>query len=295
MKRRDFVKYVTFGGVSILCGCSKEPAFANNDLMNNNPGLPPTKIALHMTQNRVEGVTTVMELLEYPSMEGKSVVLKPNFNTADPAPASTHNDTLSQIVKEINSRSASGICLAERSYQSFNTVISTKGVDTLAQNLGFEIRDLNLDDYTVFNNEQLHWQNGFRLPQTIANAEYIVATCCLKTHFIGIITMSLKLGVGILPALHMQELHNSPIINSMIAEINLAYKPDLIIMDGVDTFINGGPSSGTRVAGNIFVAGTDRIAVDAVGTAILKDLGSPRVGGKIFDLEQMHRPEAACR
>jgi uncharacterized protein (DUF362 family) len=75
----------------------------------------------------------------------------------------------------------------------------------------------------------------------------------------------------------------------MIAEINLAYKPKLIIMDGVKTFIAGGPSHGTVKDGNVIVAGTNRIAIDAVGTAILKDLGSTRVSGKIFELEQIKR------
>jgi uncharacterized protein (DUF362 family) len=288
INRRDFVQYLALGGASFIYGCSKDPASPNNP-GNNNLDSQPTKIALHVTQDRAEGVRTVMELLDYPSMEGKKVILKPNFNTADPAPASTHNDTLSQLVTGIHNRGASGICLAERSYHPFDTVISDKGIDILAQNLGFDICNLNLDDYTVFNSESLHWSNGFRLPQTIADAEYIVTTCCLKTHFIGVITMSLKLAVGILPSLHMQELHSSPSINTMIAEINLAYKPDLIIMDGVDTFISGGPSSGTKVPGNVFVGGTDRIAVDAVGTAILKDLGSTSVSGKIFDLQQIRR------
>jgi len=101
--------------------------------------------------------------------------------------------------------------------------------------------------------------------------------------------MSLKLAVGILPSFHMQELHSSDYINSLIAEINLAFKPDLIVMDGIKTFIAGGPSSGTVRDGNVMVAGTDRVAVDVVGTAILKNLGSTRVGSKIFDIEQIRR------
>ena len=222
-------------------------------------------------------------------MAGKHVVLKPNFNTADPPPASTHNDTLRQLVLEIQNRQASAITLAERSYQTFQDVLQIKGIGSIANELGFTIKHLENDEYSVFNRSGLHWQNGFRLPLTIADAEYLVSTCCLKTHHTGVITMSLKLSVGILPFLHMQELHGSSEINSMIAEINLAYKPDLIVMDGVKTFISGGPSQGTMREGNVILAGTDRVAIDAVGTAILKDLGSTRVSGRIFKLEQIER------
>lgn len=288
LNRREFIKHLTLGSLTLMYGCSKD----SPETYQYNPDptpLPTTKVALCKTQDRNEGVKTVMELLEFPSMQDKHVVVKPNFNTADPPPASTHNDTLRQLITEIKNRGASDVTLAERSYQSFNQVISQKGIDTMSQELGFSIQYLGSDEYTIYNRNDLHWQNGFRLPNTISNAEYIVSTCCLKTHHTGVITMALKLGVGILPTLHMSELHSSTRINSMIAEINLAYKPNLIVMDGVKTFIAGGPSSGTVSDGNVIVAGTDRIAIDAVGTAILKDLGSTRVSGKIFQLEQIER------
>jgi uncharacterized protein (DUF362 family) len=276
-----------------IIGCPEKVSSLGNDDSDGDPNPvenPTTKIALYVTDNRAEGVQKVMELLDFPSMAGKNVVVKPNFNTADPPPASTHNETLEQIMTEIHSRGAAGITLAERSYQAFDEVITRKAIDIMAAEKNFRIVNLDNDEYTLFERDGLHWQNGFRLPRTISEAEYIVTTCCLKTHHTGVITMSLKLGVGILPQIHMQELHSSPRINSMIAEINLAYEPDLIILDGVKAFIDGGPSTGTVANGNVILAGTDRIAVDVVGAAILEYLGSRRVRtGSIFELEQIQR------
>ena len=60
----------------------------------------------------------------------------------------------------------------------------------------------------------------------------------------------------------------------MIAKLNQGYRPDLIVMDGIEAFTDGGPSQGTLKRGNVVVAGTDRVAVDAVGLSILKELGS---------------------
>ncbi len=291
LNRREFIVKAILGGFAFVYGCKKESASSLDDGNSYQPTpITKSKIALHKTQDRKEGVHTVMDLLDFPPMQNKHVIVKPNFNTSDPAPASTHNDTLRQLITEIKSRGASDITLAERSYQSFNAVIAEKGIEEMAEELGFNIQDLNSGDYTVFKGNNVNWSNGFRVPDIITNAEYIVTTCCLKTHHTGVITMSLKLGVGILPAMHMEELHSSPDINSMIAEINLAYKPDLIVMDGVKTFISGGPSSGTVEYGNVILAGTDRIAIDAVGSAILIDLESRRVRrGKIFELEQISR------
>jgi uncharacterized protein (DUF362 family) len=288
-KRRQFIKTATIGGLSLAYGCSeKSPVYIDNNWTDPGP-LPKTEIALQRTSDRQSGIHQVVELLNYPPMQGKHVVLKPNFNTADPSPASTHNDTLRQIVTEATNRGATGVTLAERSFQNFDDVIQIKGIDQLANEMGFDIKFLGNDDYSNFYHTDLHWNNGFRLPNTIRDAEYIISTCCLKTHHTGVITMSLKLSVGILPFLHMDELHGSQQINSMIAEINLAYEPDLIIMDGVKVFIDGGPSHGTLADGNVIIAGTDRIAMDAVGTAVLKDLGSSRVSGNIMNLEQLSR------
>ena len=77
----------------------------------------------------------------------------------------------------------------------------------------------------------------------------------------------------------------------MIAEINQAYMPSLILLDGIEAFVDGGPGKGTRKKSDVILAGTDRIAIDAVGVAILKELGSNRdiMEKKIFDQEQISR------
>ncbi len=77
----------------------------------------------------------------------------------------------------------------------------------------------------------------------------------------------------------------------MIAEINTAYRPALIVLDGITAFTDKGPSSGPRRDADVILAGTDRIAVDATGLAILKDLGSNKaiMERRIFAQEQIAR------
>ncbi|HBA27433.1 MAG TPA: hypothetical protein DCY98_08605 [Nitrospinae bacterium] len=125
------------------------------------------------------------------------------------------------------------------------------------------------------------------------DSECIVTTCCLKTHgYGGVFTMSLKLSVGITNKKNMHELHTSFLsMRKMIAEINQAYIPSLIIMDGIEAFVDGGPMSGTKKRADVIVAGTDRVAIDAIGLAILKELGSNKaiMKTRIFEQEQIHR------
>jgi uncharacterized protein (DUF362 family) len=55
--------------------------------------------------------------------------------------------------------------------------------------------------------------------------------------------------------------------------------------------VTGGPAQGARVAANVVLAGTDRVALDAVGVAILRLFGTtPEVSrGKVFEQEQIAR------
>ena len=89
----------------------------------------------------------------------------------------------------------------------------------------------------------------------------------------------------------MSELHSSPHQRRLIAEINAAYRPDLVVLDGVEAFVDGGPDRATRVEAQVILAGTDRVAIDAVGVAVLRHFGTtPSVGqGPIFRQEQIAR------
>jgi uncharacterized protein (DUF362 family) len=64
-----------------------------------------------------------------------------------------------------------------------------------------------------------------------------------------------------------------------------------VVLDGIDAFVDGGPATGERAKGNVFLASPDRVTIDAVGVAILKSLGSNDqiMNTKIFDQEQIAR------
>jgi len=259
-----------------------------------------TKVALVSTTYRGEGVRQAIDLLGIKSFRGRSVVLKPNFNTADPAPGSTHNDTLRSLILSLQQMGAKQITLAERSGPGDSTraVMEKKGIFGLAQELGFSIvnlEELGPEGWSKIEPKESHWSQGFHFPRIYLEAESIVQTCCLKTHaYGGHFTLSLKNSVGLVPRRgypYMQELHSSPHQRQMIAEINTAYSPDLVVLDGVEAFVDGGPHRGTRVEAKVMLAGTDRVAIDAVGVAILRLLGTtPEVSlGPIFEQEQIAR------
>lgn len=259
-----------------------------------------SKVFLVQTENRKQGVAVSIKALETNPVRGKNVLIKPNFNTADPAPGSTHNETLTALVDELWDMGAKTISLGERSYPATRNVMDQKGIVPLLDQRDVRIIDFDyLDDkdWIEFRPGDSHWPDGFRIARPVLDAECLVSTGCLKTHqYGGIFTMSLKLHVGVVPTYRhgykfMEQLHQSPHQRKMIAEINEPFAPDLVVMDGVDVFVDGGPMSGKRAKGNVFLSSTDRVAIDAVGVAVLKALGSNEniMKKKIFDQEQIKR------
>ncbi len=252
------------------------------------------------TDDRVQGVEACMSGLEINPVKGKDVLIKPNFNTADPTPGSTHNDTLMALVDVLWKMGASSITLGERSYPPTLQVMQQKGVIPLLEQKDVRIinfDDLDAKDWIEFEPKGTHWPNGFRIARPIVESECLVSTCCLKTHqYGGIFTLSLKLHVGVVPTSrngfnYMSQLHQSPHQPKMIAEINQPFKPQIVVMDGIDAFVDGGPMTGKHAKADAFLASTDRVALDAVGVALLKYLGSNDQIMKrpIFDQEQIAR------
>jgi uncharacterized protein (DUF362 family) len=290
MSRRDFLKYSGMAGGALLFGMHGGLTMAASK----------SQVALVSTAERKSGVASSIKALNINPIKNKTVLIKPNFNTADPTPGSTHNDTLTALVEELWKLGAKSVSLGERSYPPTREVMEQKGIFPLMEKLEVEIinfDDLSEKDWIRFNPKGCHWQDGFRIARPVIETECLVSTCCLKTHqYGGIFTMSLKLHVGVVPTRrhgynYMSELHGSPHQRKMIAEINVPFSPDLIALDGIDAFVDGGPADGKRAKANVFLASTDRVAIDAVGVALLKSLGSNDriMQPKIFEQEQIAR------
>jgi uncharacterized protein (DUF362 family) len=286
--RREFVRTISVGIAAL-------PVLGKDGLAQV---LAParSRVMLVRTTDRKHGVAELFKMLNPEGIGGKRVVIKPNFNTADETPGSTHNDTLAQIVAELHERNARTITLGESSGPGVtHDIMAKKGIFDLGRDLRFEIVDFDANtdkDWVSFSAAGGHWPDGFALARLIVDSEYTVTTGCLKTHGpLGVYTMSMKLAVGMTPKPIRRTMHASPDGRRMIAELNTGYKPNLIILDGVATFTNGGPGQGELKMGNVMLGAVDRVAADAVGVAVLKSLGANDaiMSRGIFQQEQIAR------
>lgn len=258
-----------------------------------------SEVGVIRSSSRQEAAEKAFDLMTLPDVEDDSVLIKPNFNTADPAPGSTHNETLRTIIEKVKEAGAAEIYIGERSGPpDTEEVMKEKGIFALAEELNVEVINFDLlseEELIHFQDDKLNWQDGFQIPAILQEVDHILAAGCLKTHqYGGQFTMALKLAVGIIPragTAYMSELHGSERMRDLIAEITLAYEPSLYLIDGVEAFVDGGPATGERVQADVTLVGKDPVAIDAVGVAVLKKLGSKEVimNTPVFELEQLAR------
>ncbi|MEM0449649.1 MAG: DUF362 domain-containing protein [Methanomassiliicoccales archaeon] len=254
------------------------------------------KVAISLDSNRIRAIINVAKAIGLPNFERKDVLIKPNFNTSDPAPASTHIDTLKAIVGIVKKDSPSSVVVADRSGpMSTRQVFFEKGIFDYGKEEGFScliFDEMPDENYRKIQPPSSHWKDGFLFARPVLQADRVVCLCCLKTHqYGGHFSMSLKLTTGMVHRMNMDELHTSAYQREMIAEMNYAYEPDLIIMDGVESFYTGGPMRGAIWRANLTLASKDRVAIDAVGVAALKMHGTtPEIERRpVFMQDQIKR------
>ena len=262
-----------------------------------------SRVVLVRSDDRDAGTRKAIDLLQPEGISGKTIFLKPNYNTGDLAPAATDTSLLEALIQELQNAKGGQMTIGDRSGMAdTRQAMQTKGVFKLADRYGVNaivLNELKAEDWQYFPAEGTHWSKGFAIARPVLNAGAVVNTCCLKTHrFGGHFTLSLKNSVGMVAKYfpgdsynYMNELHTSPHQRLMIAEINQAYHPSLVLLDGVEALVNGGPEAGRKVKSGVILAGTDRVAVDVVAIGILRSLGTTEAvsRGSVWQLEQIRR------
>src|SRR3989304_2053163 len=101
---------------------------------------PPSmigRVALVKTDDRAYGVRRALDLLELNPTQGKRVLVKPNYNTADPAPASTHPEGLRAFSQWLWDSGAETIMVGDRAGMgATRAVMDLAGAFQVASDLG---------------------------------------------------------------------------------------------------------------------------------------------------------------
>lgn len=224
--------------------------------------------------------------------EGDTVLLKPNFNTADPYPASTDMKFLEAVIDLCYDAGAKVVMVADSSTMSLNTRKAMERIGVF----DLEKRERPARVYVL---EEREWVKkkipnartlkSVSIPKLLDRPDKLIYLPCLKTHFQAQYTGALKLSVGLMKPLQRVGLHLVR-IQEQIAELNTMIHPDLVIMDARKCFINQGPSHGELVEPNLILASAGRVAIDIEGIKIIQSFPGNSLAGIVpEELPQIKR------
>lgn len=209
--------------------------------------------------------------------KGDQVLLKPNFNTGDPFPASTSPDFLLGIVEMVLEITLN-VSIIESSMFRLKTVDVINGI------MGDGLRKLNVPLITEQNfiyekidlkSRGAKYIKNIKFPKRINDPDAkIIILPCLKTHFVAHYTGALKLAVGFMTKKQRIRLHMSRKVPEKVAELNLGYKPHLIIMDARKIFVTKGPMNGQTESPQKILVGTNRTEIDIEGVKLIQSYGA---------------------
>ncbi len=220
----------------------------------------------------IEQVVNLLGGLNRVISRGDRVMVKPNYNSPDPPPAST-DPLFLRIVVEMLLALGAKVTIGESAggvWRPTRNVLHRVGVDELANKLGVELiafEDKPDDWVKVKINGQ--YLQSVTMPRSAYEADRLVYLPCLKTHYLAGYSGALKLAFGFVSPGERRGFHLS-FREEKLAEISLCWQPDIIIMDGRQAFVTGGPNRGKVVAPDILLASGNLVAIDVEAVKVLR-------------------------
>lgn len=202
--------------------------------------------------------------------KGDEVLLKPNYNSADPPPASSDPEFLRALVELLYAHGAGKVVVGESSMQATSTrkVMGKAGTLEALRDSGADVVFFDEEKWVKVNVGGKYLKT-VSLPEKALQADKLVYCCCMKTHFRADFSLSLKLVFGFAKGSERLAFHLSHLKEKLV-DLNLVVHPSLIVMDGRKCFITGGPLNGEVREPNVALASGDRIAVDVESIKIIE-------------------------
>jgi uncharacterized protein (DUF362 family) len=266
-----------------------KPRRSNPWLRNNQPVVAKVKTKGDI-QLAVGQAIALMGNLKQVINKSDRVLVKPNFNSPDPFPASTDLSFL-QVVIELILETGAKVTIGESAgavWRPTRKVFNQLGIPELARRLGV--------DLIAFDDRPNDWVqikiNGDYLskvimPRSAYEADKMVYLPCMKTHTLGAFTGAIKLIFGFVAPGQRRSFHLGH-LQEKLADVNLCWQPDLIIMDGRRAFVSGGPNRGQVVEPDLVLASGDLIAIDIEAMKVLLDYrASNKIPANPWELTQI--------
>ena len=214
---------------------------------------------------------------------GQTVLVKPNICCPRPHPATTSPEVLSAVLELVRAQEPGRLVVGDQTFYVQNTVANMRraGLEEAVRAHGAEF--VAFDDLPrrhLRPPAARHWPDGYRIPAMLDQVHHVVNLACVKTHVLARYTMAMKNAIGVIDADSRRYYHRIrseqgyDAFAALIAEMSLAFRPSLNILDGTSAFVSGGPADGRVVHPRLVIASRDLLATDVTGLAVLRHHGT---------------------
>lgn len=243
------------------------------------------------TEDRASFIKTVFERLQIQKeANGKNILVKPNIVSNEPYPTTTHPETLATCLKLLRGIGKKMIVADGPAWDAGDSESVIKGhpLKQTCDELGVTIADLLSEGSRKVKTRSYELE----IAEMAFEYDFILSLPVLKSHGMGL-TGALKNQFGFVQTEDKLRSHRTRDMNIVLAELNEVVRPQLCIVDAVQTLIhmNEVRHGGQPHELGYMLAGTDPVSLDAAGLTLLKTV-EPNLHDKHFE-DILHLKHAA--
>jgi uncharacterized protein (DUF362 family) len=196
----------------------------------------------------------------------KPVLIKPNYiNASHPSTGiTTDARVIEGVVAFLKRHDVKEIIIGEGAGEA-DTLDAFKvgGVDDVARRWNVRMVDLNKDEFVEVHPRDARTLKKTKIAKTALEST-IVSIPKLKPHRLAGVTLSLKNMMGAMTPKGSMHGH----LDQNIVDLASVIRPSIAVIDGIIAG-EGHETSGNPVEMNLIIAGTDPVAVDAIGATVM--------------------------
>lgn len=219
-------------------------------------------------------LNSVEEAGDFPDVEGKTVLLKPNLLYPVPPEkaVTTHPAVVDAVIRFVKSRNPRRIIVGDSpGVAPMDSAGKKSGIKDIV--LKHNVEWIDFTDPTLMEYKSGIKQKQFFPAEIVTECDVIISIPKLKTHEMMYYTGAMKNLFGTIPGLNKSRFHfNYPEkedFAAMIVDLNGALKADYAIMDAIVAMEGPGPGSGYPKKVGLILASSNLLALDITAADLI--------------------------
>ena len=248
------------------------------------------EVSIQRGENIIETVKKTLSLLGGLGnviKKGETVLITPNYGVPmmSNTGATTNPEVVVAVIAAAKDVGAKKIIVAESSIVGFDAgrIMAELGVKQMFERAGAKVLNLDENQHDVLERKVTRGKllKKIKIFKPAAECDVLISVPVLKTHIYTGVSLGMKNLKGTLPDAQKKIFHRVGTrkkteeefeLDRCIADMMTVHHPDFTVIDGIvgqEGFVPGTGVCGTPVNMNTIIAGSDFVAVDAVGAYIM--------------------------